>query len=119
MTNVFQDAATWLAERIQAAAGRSVTFTRGVMVSDAVTGCVSMHEYEVLDNEGFPTSVQAWEWTFKTSDLPYTPRAGDRLTETLSGASVAYECLPVAGKPATEWLDTSGVLTVVRTKKVS
>lgn len=115
---LFQDAASWLGAGLQSAAGRSVSLVRSGRASDAVTAWVSMQEYAVASQDEFATAVTSYDWSFLTSELPYTPRAGDRIRETLNGSTVEYEACELGDKPAAEWLDTSGKLTVVHSKRV-
>jgi hypothetical protein len=124
MTNVLQDAAAWLAGQLKEKAGRTVTLTRGGVASGSITGWVSQKEYEVVGTDGILTSVTAFEWSFETSDLvisgsQVTPSDGYSITEVLNGRTIVYEVLPITGKPCSEWLDSSGVMTLVRTKRIS
>jgi hypothetical protein len=124
MSNLLQDAAAWLGDRLKESAGRQVIYARGVQESDPITGTVAKHEYEAVENDGSVTLVLAYDWSFTAAELviagsPIKPRAGDRISETLNGEPIAFEVLPIGKLPCSEWLDTSGVLLLVHTKKVS
>src|SRR5262245_36281242 len=123
MSNLLQDAAVWLGDRLKESAGRQVTYARGGQESEPITGTVAKHEYEVVENDGSVTLVLAYDWTFTAADLviagsPVKPRSGDRIKETLNGEPIEFEVLPIGKLPYSEWLDTSGVLLLVHTKKV-
>ena len=78
----------------------------------------------------FDPNTYAWavypmagDWTFTAADLviagsPIKPRSGDRIKEKLNGEPIEFEVLPIGKLPCSEWLDTSGVLLLVHTKKV-
>ena len=124
MTNLLQDAAVWLGDRLKESAGRQVTYARGAQESDPITGTVAQHQYEVVENDGSVTTVLAYDWSFTAADLviagsPIKPRSGDRIKETLNGDAIEFEVLPIGKLPCSEWLDTSGILLLVHTKKVS
>ncbi len=123
MTNLLQDAAVWLGDRLKESAGRQVTYARGAGESEPITGTVVQHQYEVVENDGSITLILAYDWTFTASDVvvagsPIKPRAGDRIKETLNGEAIEFEVLPIGKMPCSEWLDTSGILLLVHTKKV-
>ena len=123
MTNMLQEAAVWLGDRLKESVGRQVTYARGAQESDLITGTVSQHQYEVVENDGSITLVTSYDWTFRASDLviagsPIKPRSGDRIKETLNGDAIEFEVLPIGKLPCSEWLDTSGILLLVHTKKV-
>ena len=123
MTNLLQDAAVWLGDRLKESAGRQVTYARGAGEGEPITGTVVQHQHEVVENDGSITLILAYDWTFTASDLvvagsPIKPRSGDRIKETLNGEAIEFEVLPIGKMPCSEWLDTSGILLLVHTKKV-
>ena len=123
MTNLLQDAAVWLGDRLKDSAGRQVTYARGAGESEPITGTVVQHQYEVVENDGSITLILAYDWTFTAGDLvvagnPIKPRSGDRIKVTLNGEAFEFEVLPIGKMPCSEWLDTSGILLLVHTKKV-
>ena len=123
MSNLLQDAAVWLGDRLKESAGRQVIYARGAQSSDPITGTVVQQQYEVIENDGSVTLVMAYDWTFTAADLaiggsPIKPRSGDRIAETLNGDAIEFEVLPIGKLPCSEWLDTSGILLLVHTKKV-
>lgn len=124
MTTLIQRGASWLGERLKTAAGRSVTLTRGVTVSSAITGWVASVEYEEVGDDGLTTSVRYDDWTFNADEVllsavQIVPRSGDVLTESLNGSTIKYEVLPLQNRPEVEWLDSSGILMTVHTKRIA
>ena len=123
MSNLLQDAAVWLGDRLKESVGRQVTYARGAQESDPITGTVVQHQYEVVENDSSITLIIAYDWTFSAADLvvagsPIKPRPGDRIKESLNGEAIEFEVLPIGKLPCSEWLDTSGILLLVHTKKV-
>ena len=118
MSNLLEDGAVWLAGQLADHAGKSITFIRGATESDPITGTAVQQDYELLV-DGMVVVVTLWDWTFATANLPWTLRAGDRLKATLLGVETQFEVLPVAKRPCSELLDTSGVMTLVHTKQVA
>jgi hypothetical protein len=118
---MLQDGAAWLADALKAPAGRTVTILRresgGTTESGPLVGTVTKQEYQVVE-QGMPTIVTAYDWTFTTSELPWTLRGGDVIKETLFSVEQQYQVLPLDKLPATERLDTAGVMTLVHSKKI-
>jgi hypothetical protein len=125
VANLLEDGARWLGRRLQESAGIAGTYARGGTESNPIVGVAAQHEYEVVDDEsGLPTKVIAYDWTFTADELviagdPVTPRKGDRWKTTTNGANEVFEVVPIGKRPCFERADTSGVLLVVHTKKVS
>lgn len=121
MPNILQTGATWLGEQLQAHAGRTVSVKQGAKRAvEGLTATVASHDYEVVDANGFLTTVPAYDWTFVAADLgDLNIRTGDVITETLAGVEVKYEAMPIGKKPSVENLDSSGILLTVHTKKVA
>jgi hypothetical protein len=121
MSNMLQTGAAWLAGQLQNAAGRTVTLLRresgGTTESGPLVGTVAKQEYQVVE-QGMPTIVTSYDWTFTTSELPWTLRAGDVIKETLNSVEQQYQVMPLDKLPATERLDTAGVMTLVHSKKI-
>jgi hypothetical protein len=122
MPNLLQRGATWLGDRLSTSAGRSVVLhSQGRTLS--LTGWVSMHEYEVPDEAGGLVIVESWDWSFRTADLVLDGihikfDKGWQVRETLDGREISYDAMPVGNKPVAEMLDTSGILTLLHTKKI-
>jgi len=123
MPNLMQRSATWFGGRIKQVAGRSVVLRRGTTATATITGTVSMHAYTTIGDEGIEISVVSDDWIFTAADVvirgsTIEPRDGDVIIETLNGFDNTYQVLPVAGRPSVEWLDSSGLLLLVHSKRV-
>lgn len=121
MTTLMQRAAGWLGDRLQSAAGRSVTYRRGQRVSESIVGWVSSHDYEDIGEDGLLTTVTMDDWSFIASELlvnseAIAPRPGDQIV----AGTVIYEVLPLRNRPCWERADgaSNGVLTLIHTKRV-
>ena len=77
-------------------------------------------QYDLLDNEGFATSLHSWDWRFLASDLPdsFEFREGGIIRETIDGVHSLYEVMPLGDRKCWEPADSSGVQIVVHTKQV-
>lgn len=123
MPSLLEEGAAWLGEQLQGAAGIEVEYGRR-SASLTMVGWPSMHEYEVLDEDGIPTRILSQDWTFVAAELvlddqPIEPRPGDRITQTVDGEEFPFEVMPLEKKPCFERLDAAGRLVVVHTKRVS
>jgi len=123
MLNLMQRSATWFGGRLKQVAGRSVILRRGPTATVTITGTVSLHAYTTIGDQGIEISVVADDWVFTASDLvirgaTIEPRDGDMIIESLEGFENKYQVLPVAGRPSVEWLDSSGLLLLVHSKRV-
>lgn len=124
MTNILRRGATWLGTKLQTAAGRTVRIKRRGKLSAEITATVASKEYEVPDSDGIPQKILHFDWTFVTSEIVLETnavdlRSGDWIIETLSGVEQIFEVLPIGKMPCVEWADTSGILTLVHTKRVA
>lgn len=126
MSNLLQRGASFIGDKLKspAVAGRTVAYRRGQSEIAKVSAWPSQHEYEVVDEQGFATSVVSFDWTFTTSDLvlrgeAIEPRPRDVIAEVLNGETVTYEVMAIANRPCFEWADTSGILTLVHSRRVS
>ena len=122
MPNLLQRGATWLGDRLQDAAGQTVVYARGSQ-SVSATATPRKVDYEVDDEDGIPRRVTFYDWDFIATDMVFTGETeqfdampGDQVRVTVSGFEYTYEAMPAGKKPATEWLDSSGVLRTVHTK---
>jgi hypothetical protein len=118
--NVLEEGTEWLAGELQAFASRAVTYRRGGLVSSPIAAVPAQQMYEVIDEEGFATSVQYFDWSIPASDLilgaaRIEPRPGDRIID----GNVAYDVLPVGKRPCAEPLDPAGILLLLHTRRVS
>lgn len=123
MSNLFQTSAAWLSDKLQQHAGRSVTYTTATG-SVAITASPAMHEYTVTDvDTGVVTSVAGYDWIVEAAELVISgsqvePNEDHTISETLDGVDYVYAVLPIGNRPCCEWLDSSGVMRLVRTKRI-
>lgn len=120
MSNLLQNGAAWLGTQMKSAAGRTVKIRQGENIYDAVTAWHATVDYQVLDSEGFATSLQSIDWRFVAEDLPdgFAFREGDIIEETVGDDVRFFEAMPLGNQPCSEDADSSGVLLIVHTKRV-
>lgn len=118
MPNLMQNGATWLGERLKDVAGVTVRIElAGAVLVAEITATPSAVMYEVPNDEGFLQEVKVHDWEMTAADLGgATLRDGARI---IDGDGVEYEILPVGKRPSVELLDTSGILLLVHSKKVT
>ena len=129
MATLMQRGAGILATKFQGTSasrptGRSVTFKRGPLSTSGIVGWGAMQDYAISGDDGMPTAVTSFDWTFKASEVVIAgstvlPRAGDRIVESLNGVDTTYETMPIETRPCVEWLDSDGILLLVHTKKIA
>lgn len=119
MPNMLESGAAWLGGKLKASAGRTVSVSVGPQVVHGLIGFVSVNDYEVTDSEGFMTRVQRHDWSFESEDLEGLKyKDGPTVTITDQNGE-RFEVGPVGDRPAVENLDTSGVLVMLHSRKVS
>ena len=69
MSNLLQDAAAWLGERLKDAAGRQGVYTRQTTQTGTITGTPAEMRQEVVGEGGFGTGVFVYGWLFTAADL--------------------------------------------------
>lgn len=123
MTNILQDGAAWLADRLIDHVGVSVAYQRGVS-SVPITATASMHRYEVVDTEGFGITALSRDYLVRAADLvisgaEITPRSGDRIVETIRSVSQSFEVMAIGQLKEFEPVDTDGTMLKIHTKKIA
>lgn len=123
MTNILQDGAAWLGGQLNDHAGLSVVYQRGAS-SVSITATATMHEYEVVDDDGFGIVMLSRDYIVHAADMilsgaEIAPRAGDRITETIQGVVCVFEVMALGQKHEYEPLDTDGLMWLIHTKKVA
>jgi hypothetical protein len=123
MTNLLQDGAAWLGGQLKDHAGTSITYQRGVSTV-TITATATLHEYEVVDQEGFSTTVLSRDYLVHAADLvlggaEIAPRSGDLIAETIGGVACTFEVMPLGMKKEYEPVDRDGLLLRIHTKKVA
>jgi len=117
--------ATALVTRMKAAAGVSVTYTRGAS-SAALTPWVgrTLFARQPTDPGGAAAVWGDRDYLLAAADLTAAgfglPQKGDRLTETLAGAPVTFEVVtPDTGEPAWRYADQTRLIYRLHVKRVS
>lgn len=106
------DGASWLTSQLKAAAGRAVTYRRGVDEAE-VTATVGSSRFEAANQSGVLEQWESRDFLITTADLPYgDPQRGDRILEDQGGELVEYECSSPRGVP--EWHYGDAFRSIVR-----
>jgi hypothetical protein len=120
MTNLLQDGTDWLIDRLEEEAGRTVTYTRGVLTL-AMTAICEEQEYAVTDDKRLiPVRIVSHDFILRRSQITFggavsDPRAGDRIIDNAG----TFELMPLGVSPCFQWLDPDGDMVLVHTKKVA
>lgn len=132
MTNLLQRGVTWLGGQLKSSCGVTITYTRRTQ-SVTLTATAENHEYQIVDEEGFATSVVSRDYILHAAELiiggaVIRPRAGDLIAETVAGLACTFEVTPLSGvvrrtnaglsEGEYEPMDTDGTLLRVHTKKI-
>ena len=83
-----------------------------------------MHQYEVVDAEGFGITMLSRDYIIQAADLilngsEVTPRPGDRIVETIRSVSETFEVMAIGQMKEYEPLDTDGVMLKIHTKRIT
>lgn len=117
MPNVLQNAAAWLGAELKRLAARTVVIQYSDVQTDELTGWCSRQQYEVIDAEGFATSMLSYDWQFVVEDLPTDLLQFEGLL-IVEGYD-KYEAMPLGNRPWYEQLDSTGQIVTIHTKQVS
>lgn len=112
-----ESAAAWLGDQLKTLAGKAVTIDYGEVRVENITGWCAQHTYDVMDAEGFATSLRSYDWQFKLADLPEDLLNFENVV-VMDGFD-KYEAMPLGNRPWHESLDTSGQLITIHTKQVN
>jgi hypothetical protein len=120
MPDMLSDGAVWLGDVLTEHAQRTVSIQQGTQTHSAIDCWCDLTGYEVVDSEGFGTTVESWDWRFVIANLPddFVFRPGDVIAETRGTTVRKYEAMPIAQRPCAEDLDSAGNLLTVHTKRV-
>lgn len=121
--SILQDGDVWLDDQMQQHGGRTVTYVRGQFESSSFTAVAIEKTYEVMDSNGFVTSVSMRDYHLPSASLvvngaTVTPRRGDWVRETIGGVAQTFEVAPLGDKDAAE-ARSDGARWLVHTKRVS
>ena len=103
MSDLLQQAATWLDGMRQAHLSRPVTYRRGETELE-LQATFGRTEYEVEDGYGLRVAAQVTDFLVSAADLLPTfgePEAGDEIVTT----GAVFEVMPLAGQGHWRWTD--------------
>lgn len=104
--------------------GDLVEIHRGVVSTADVTAEATIREYEVRDSDGFPETIQVWDWILDASDYVLSgtteePQRNDRIKKTINGEVNVFRVLPIGGdKPCFEYADPEKNQLLIHSKLV-
>jgi hypothetical protein len=118
--NLFEKARDWLPAAVQAAAGVSVTYARGV-TSLAITAVVGRTAFASNQMGGPRIEWGDRDYLITVEDLTIgEPAIGDRVTEVIDGTSIVFELVtPDTGEPAWRYSDPQRTVYRLHMKRVS
>jgi hypothetical protein len=123
MTTPLQDGVALLASILKDYESVAVTYNRG-QGSVSIAATRQMHQYEVVDAEGFGITMLSRDYIIQAADLilngsEVTPRPGDRIVETIRSVSETFEVMAIGQMKEYEPLDTDGVMLKIHTKRIT
>lgn len=124
MSDLLQTGVDWLSGQMQSYGSRSVVYASGgdTVTIDATPG---QGDYEYTASDGSVISVQPRDFIFPAADLDFgvgavEPVPGDTITETVNGAAITWEVMPLAGSlPCFRYSDRGRVTLRVHCKRVA
>ena len=115
MADLFSSAASWLADKLIGAAGVSVTYKRS-STTLTLSGVKAEVDFDVVEADtGLPVDWEGVTWLFKSSDLAFRPRTGDRIVET---SGIEWEVSAPDDREPWKWADPQRMLLMVYAKHV-
>lgn len=112
MPNLMADAASWLADQMQAYVATSITYQGGgADLSITATKGTSGHQVDTL------SGVISWfdqDWLIPASVLGRTPASGHKIV----CGTEQYEVLPPTGENAWRWSDNHQTIYRIHTKRI-
>lgn len=126
MPNMLQAGVAWMAQKLQASAGETVTVTIGI---DKITlgadgnpliATLAQSDREEFDDNGFPERAKGLDWIFTAADLVLRGKqVRPPVGSVIESARGRYEVLPLRVASAVEDEGQSGILIRVHTKKTN
>lgn len=108
--------ASWLTGQLKAAAGTTITYTRGNTDSEIVA-TIGRSTFEQQNQSGVLERWESRDYLIAAADLPFgDPQRGDQITETHGGELVTYEVSSPRGVP--EWHYGDAFRSIVRVHAV-
>lgn len=99
MPDLLAAGAAWLSGQLQAAAGRTVVYSRGGVDAE-VTVTIGRSSFESTNQSGVVENWESRDYLLPTADLPFgEPQRGDLVLEQLGDDLLAYEVAAPRGVP--------------------
>jgi len=103
--------------------GETVAYHRGASSNTDVTAECTLLDRDVLDSEGFETSLRQFDFTIAASELTIdgaaiVPRQGDRIIRTIGGVEHVFVVQRDGGRECYDWHDPSKSVYVIHTALV-
>jgi len=120
MPDVLETASAWLASKVMAFRGRTVTYWRGDEAA-AITAVVGRSDWPVIQESGAQIMLQTRDYIVQAADLEAArgagarPEAGDRIVEA---SGEAFEVRGPGGQRPWRWSDDYETLIRVHTTRV-
>ena len=108
--------ASWLTGQLKAAAGTTITYSRGNTDAEIVA-TIGRSTFEQQNQSGVIERWESRDYLIAATDLPFgDPLRGDQITETQGGELVTYEVASPRGVP--EWHYGDAFRSIVRVHAV-
>lgn len=108
--------ASWLTGQLKAAAGTTITYTRGNTDAEIVA-TIGRSTFEQQNQSGVLERWESRDYLITVADLPFgDPQRGDQITEMTGGELVTYEVSSPRGVP--EWHYGDAFRSIVRVHAV-
>ena len=108
--------ASWLTGQLKAAAGTTITYTRGNTDAEIVA-TIGRSTFEQQNQSGVLERWESRDYLIAAADLPFgDPQRGDQITEPQGGELVTYEVSSPRGVP--EWHYGDAFRSIVRVHAV-
>jgi hypothetical protein len=124
MTNMFTNAATWLASQRKTHLSGYVVYRRGLVQVDelAATKGQAVVEHDGHINE-IDEELESADWIVTTADLVLDetatlPLSGDLIIEAAGDVTYTWEVMAIAGEPCFRYCDPSRVSLRIHTKLI-
>lgn len=118
MADLLRTGSAWLADRLAAAAGSTVSYVRANNTA-TLTATVGKSMFESQSQSGVLEQWESRDYIVKTEELPYgEPQRGDRIYEELGGVANVYEVTAPRGVPLFHYADSFQTCVRVHTRRV-
>lgn len=118
MPDLLANGAAWLAGQLKAAAGRTVTYKRGIETAEVIA-TIGRSEFEAQSQSGVVENWESRDYLVTYADLPFgEPQRGDVIAESVGGDLCEYEVAAPRGVPVFHFGDAFRSVVRVHTKQI-